>query len=379
MCQACLAAINVPPSGVKTRTSSVSSQGSGSQPSSPFQLPVSVDPILKAILDKLDTIDKRILSIETNTTTKLAALDGKMNAFQADLTNVATKLSLLDQLPGLVQKVAEVEDGMAAMASRLVALEAEQNHIRDSLGSLGAAGVTQAVDNAAEVNDQLKKTVAGLESRLDQLSLAGNANALSNRRSSSTNLHEVTVSGFMLGTVTEASVLCIMEAVAKALKVDIHPGDLLNARLLRKPQVPPLTAEPVASVRTTFAVVCRSFSVVSRLLAAKRSFGSLKFSQLDRRLFSNEVLSVEQPGDPIINVNELLPTTVLHLLKETKTRLKTAGFKYIWTRNLTVYAKFNDNSPIQIVNTPADIPRITQLYSQPQAVLGPIHPEQPQQ
>lgn len=293
MCQACLAVINVPPAGVKTRTSSVSSQGSLSRPSSPLQLPVSVDPTLKAILAKLDIIDKRTQSIENDTTTKLAAMDCKMDAFQADLTEVATKLSLLDQLPGLAQKVNEVEDGMAALASRMGALEAEQSDIRGSLGTLGAASVTQAVDKAAKNNERLENTVAGLESRLDQLSLAGNANALSNRRFSSVNLHEVTVSGLMLGTVTEASLLRITEAVAKALKVAIHPGELLNARVLRKPRLPPSTAEPLVPARTTFAVACSTSSVVSRLLAAKRSFGYLKFSQLDRSLFSNEDLDAE--------------------------------------------------------------------------------------
>lgn len=375
MCQACLAVINVPPLGVKTRTSSMSSQGSGSRPSSPLQLPTS-DLALKAILAKLDIIDKRTLNIETDTTAKLAAMAGKIDAFQADLTGVATKLTLLDQLPALVQKVTEVEDGMAAMGNRMVALEAEQSDIWVSLATLGTIGVTEAADNAAKDNEQIKTTVALLESRLDQLSLAGNANALSNGRSSSTSHHEVTVSGLTLGTVAEASLLRITEAVAKAIKVDIHPGELLSARVLRKPRPPPTIDEPVFSTRITFAVVCSNSSIVSRLLAAKRSFGALKLSQLDRSSFPDEDLDAEQLGDPFININELLPSTVFHLLKESKIRLKAVGFKYVWTRNFIVYTKFKDDSVVQIINTLADNPRIALLYSNPRAHQDPVGHEQ---
>lgn len=104
--------------------------------------------------------------------------------------------------------------------------------------------------------------------------------------------------------------------------------------------------------KTTFAVVCGAPAIVNRLLAAKRSFGPLKFSQLDLSAMKRAGFSTDQPGDRFINLNELVPSQVIRLLNFTKKQLKDVGFKYIWSRNSTVFAKFNNDSLVQIINSP---------------------------
>lgn len=115
-------------------------------------------------------------------------------------------------------------------------------------------------------------------------------------------------------------------------------------------------------------MVCKDRGGVARMLAAKCSHGVLRYSQLDAATLTDPDLAQGQHGDLIINVNELLPSAVLKLLTEAKAQLKPAGFKYVWCRNTTVFAKHSDRALVQIINTPADLPRIIQLYSVP----GPV-------
>lgn len=122
-------------------------------------------------------------------------------------------------------------------------------------------------------------------------------------------------------------------------------------------------APALEMTKTPYAVVCKTPSIVHRILAAKRAFSALKFFQLDANALISAGLAVFQPGDPFINLNGLLPSHVLRLLNETKTQLKAVGFKYIWCRNSTEFAKFSDDAPVQIIYSQADLPRIVQLYT----------------
>lgn len=174
------------------------------------------------------------------------------------------------------------------------------------------------------------------------------------------------ISGFILGATNQEKLLQLTLAIAKAIGTQIQPEELLKARILRK-QVPPgpvdESAATAQATRVSFAVPCKDHSTAARVLAAKRSHGPLKLSQLEANTCADIDIARNQPGDPTIHINELLPSYVFNLLTEAKTRLKGAGFKYIWTRNLTVYAKFTDDSPVQIVNSSADLPGIIQLYA----------------
>lgn len=86
----------------------------------------------------------------------------------------------------------------------------------------------------------------------------------------------------------------------------------------------------------------REPAVAKRLLAAKRSFGMLKFAQFDKDDPAVADLTTSQPENPIININELLPSNVLKLLNAAKTDLKEVGFKYVWCKNSMVLAKASD-------------------------------------
>lgn len=97
-----------------------------------------------------------------------------------------------------------------------------------------------------------------------------------------------------------------------------------------------------------------------RPLSAKRTREALGYSKLDPTILSKRDIAAGQPEDPLINVNELLPSHVLKLLDDTKMQLKPEGFKYIRTRNFTVDVKFSNAAPVQIVITATDIAKIAQ-------------------
>lgn len=323
--------------GVKTRTSSVSSQSSNSRPSSPLLQPASNDPVLKAILAKLDTIDKRTLGMETDTTAKLVALDGKMDTIRSTIDTVSTDVAALMATTG----------ALSDTSSLLI-------------------GKTDAL---ASENELLRKSVIALEARVDQLTLAGTATALCNPRTLANRRNELTVSGLSFEQANSASLLELTTLIANALHVETRPGDFVSARLLRKVTQPLLEQAPASprqtntKTKTTYAVVCKDSTIVNRLLSAKRTLGVLKYSQLDADALAGLGAAMGQAGDCIININELLPSHVLRLLADAKARLKAVGIKHIWARNLTVMAKYTDDSVVQIINTPADIPRIVELYS----------------
>lgn len=75
-------------------------------------------------------------------------MNDKMDTFPADLNVVASKLSVLDQLPELIQRVTAVEEGMTAIEGRLEALEDEQSNLQGSVRALGTAGASLAAENA---------------------------------------------------------------------------------------------------------------------------------------------------------------------------------------------------------------------------------------
>lgn len=60
----------------------------------------------------------------------------------------------------------------------------------------------------------------------------------------------------------------------------------------------------------TFAVVCKNHGVVTHMLSAKRVHGDLHYSQLDARYRTYADHTLSQREDPLINVNELLPSKV---------------------------------------------------------------------
>lgn len=267
----------------------------------------------------------------------------------------------------LLQDLPIIRASIDTVSTEVAAIKATTSQLSTTTTSLLAK-----TDGLASENEALKRSVSALEARVNQLSSAENANALHHQRAPPGLTNEVTVFGLSFGQVKEADLLSLMAAIVDTLKVGSLPGDFLSARLLRK-EVPTLPVNPDQApndqpglVKTSFAVVCKDSATVSRLLAAKRSFGPLKFSQLNLQAPTDAGSNVGQPGDPFVNINELLPTHVIKLLREAKAALKAAGFKFIWVRNFTVFAKYSIDSVVQIINTPADIRRMVQLYSEAQ-------------
>lgn len=304
--------------------------------------------------------DDLTLPSKRNNRQKKLTLEAVMDKLGDMSTTMSRQSQLLTDLPIIRTTIDTVNAEVASLKATT-----------SQLSTTTSALLTQT-QNLASENAELKQSVAALEARVNQLSLAGNANALSHQRAQPSPNIELTVSGLSFGQVDSAVLLQYTMFIARALKVEIQPDDFTSARLLRK--IVPSTANtvqegtsaaPLVPAKVTYAVVCRSPAIVNRILAAKRTFGPLKFSQLDASAMMRADLAVFQPGDPFINLNELLPLHVLHLLNEAKTRLKAAGFKHVWARNSTVFAKFSNNALVQIINSPADIPRIIQLYSCP--------------
>lgn len=273
------------------------------------------------------------------------------------LESVMEKLS---DMSGVLQDLPDIKATIHSVSSDIAAL-------KNTTSTL----VTKS-DELAQENEALRRSVAALEARVDQLSLAGNANALHQQRATPGPSNELSISGLSFGQVDSGALLQYTLAIADILKVEIQPGDFTSARLLRKvTPTPPATldadqicaAPPLVPNKVTYAVVCRAPTIVNRILAAKRAFGPLKFSQLDAGAMMATGLAVFQPGDPHIIINELIPSDVLRLLNEAKTQLKAVGFKYVWTRRSTVFAKYADNALVQIINSPDDLVRIAQLYT----------------
>lgn len=286
-----------------------------------------------------------------NTTLTLETVMDKLVAISTAQTRQGT---LLQDLPIIRDTIHTVSTDIAALKTTTEALSATSSLL---------VGKTDAL---AQENEQLRASVAALATRVDQLSAAGNASAMLNLRpSTSTQLHEITISGLLLGSPAENTLIQLATVVAKTLNVAVLPGDFLSARILRKatPETTPPPSVHTLPIKSTFAVVCRDHGVMARLLASKRSHGVMRYSQLDSSCLTNLDPAAVQSGDPIINVSELLPSNVLKLLTDAKALLKPLGFKFIWTRNAKVCVKFANDSPIQLVNSSADLPGIAQLYA----------------
>lgn len=297
----------------------------------------------------------------------LEAVLSKLNDVSTDIANQRV---LLQDLPIIRAVVDSTSTDVATLKATTGELTVTTNTLLERTKALTTTtnDLHNRTNDLAQENAEFKSSVSALEARVNQLCTAENANALQNQRMRTSPRNELAITGLTLGLVSEVALIQITSAIAAALKFNASPDEFTTARLLRKPQATtvhdlpgPPRQEPVP-MRTAFAVVCSKPSTMSRFVAAKRSFGSLKYSQLDKGLLTHPDIVAGQPGDPTININELLPSNVLKLLNDAKTQLKPAGFKYVWSRDLTVYAKCTNDSLVQIINSPADITKLLQLY-----------------
>lgn len=282
-----------------------------------------------------------------------------LDAVMSKLTDMSVNMAKLNLLLQDIPVIREVVDSVNAEVITLKVATAQLTGTTNTL--LNRNG------NLAHENAELERSMSALEARVNHLSLAGNANALYNQRVHTGRRN--CLSRLTLGQISEASLLLLASVIAGATKANIPREEFTGARLLRKAN-PTTESDPGGllvrhpdATRATYAVVCSSQSTVNRMLAAKWSFGALKYSELDITALTNPDLVAGQPEDPLISINELLPSNIHKLLRDAKTQLKAVGFKFIWSRNLTVFAEFSNDSPVQIVNSPADIPRIAQLFS----------------
>lgn len=304
--------------------------------------------------------------------------------------------SLADQLNSVATKLGQHDTRFDDIHSAIGTVGIEVTTLKATVNRLSAITETLVTETKtlAKENETLKKSHKDLESRLDALSVATGSDTnktddnnlkkliaatnattigLQKANSSKATTSEIVVSGFSLGNIGKAALMQIALAIFTTIKIDIKPDEITDANFFRKADTPtdtnvnPVTERQSATKarRTSFAVVLAEHSLLARILAAKRSFGMLRYAQINPALLSHPDLSTEQPGNPTINVNELVPTSTFKLLVAAKTALKAAGFKYIWCRDGTVYAKAHDSALIQIVNNMADIPNIAELYADP--------------
>lgn len=329
-------------------------------PSSPMEADEQSSDGARKRLRSADRVDGALATNKRLDRLKKPTLETVANQLTVMTTAMAKQNKLLGGLPIIRTAVGTVDAKVEALGAELVALKATTGQLMSSTTALH-----DKTDGLAQENAELKRSHAALEARVSQLILAGNANALNAHRSSSSQRNEITIGGLTLGTISEAELLQLSQAILETIKILINPNELLGARLLRTAAASDTAASnqphdnQPKPTKTTYAVTCKDHPTAARILAAKRAFGPLKLSQV----ITNPVALPAQSGDPTINFNELLPTNILKLLSASKVELKNAGFKYVWVRNLTVYAKFREGSPVQTINSTADLPTIIQLYT----------------
>lgn len=96
----------------------------------PSATPVASEATLSAILAQLDLLDQRSQSFEGD-------IIARMTNFEPQ---VPARLSALDRLPALVQKVNEVVAEVGSLGERFNSLQSEQSDLRKILAALSEAG-----------------------------------------------------------------------------------------------------------------------------------------------------------------------------------------------------------------------------------------------
>lgn len=169
-------------------------------PTSPNGTDMDVDQSATCKWDRpADTIEGETDDLQTGTRIRKKAKKPKLDAVMDKLSDMSTTLSrqnvLLAHLPIIRAKMDTISDEVAP-------LKTTTGQLSDTTGIL----LTQTNDLATE-NAALKCTVSALEARVDQLVVAGNANALSHQRVQPSMNNELTVSGLAFGQIDSTNLL----------------------------------------------------------------------------------------------------------------------------------------------------------------------------
>lgn len=135
--------------------------------------------------------------------------------------------------------------------------------------------------------------------------------------------------------------------LAKKILIALGLGDLVNHVLAARELKKKNPSANATRATTSLVVVLTSNSVCDAIIGAKRSRRDLKIS---------DALGMQAPGN--IFVNELLPSDLYNLLRQTKTRAAQSHYKYVWVRNGTIRVRKDDGQSIIDINTPADLEKL---------------------
>lgn len=280
------------------------------------------------------TLDDVMLSI--------CSIDNRSARYDVLLSSVST---LIDKLDGVVNKINELECSFIELKRKNVSLNDTVNTLSQRIKLLEEKQKALVSPTLTALND------------IKRHSQHTNTQQNNNNFKKS----EIVISGFQESNDLNEP----MQIVAAVLDVQVNPAEIFNARFMRKKfndSIPDngtsLSSTSPARDRVSIAVECSNYSVVNKIIAAKKKTGSLNFSMLDKRLLSHEIVNFLSKREFNINVNKLLPANTFKLLGKTKKILKSVSTKYVWSSNGIVRAEINDHSIIYNISGPEDIKKL---------------------
>lgn len=264
------------------------------------------------------------------------------------ITNLISRVDAqLDSFSGRLAHTEALDRRLAAAEARIVALENVNHALSEDNTALRNAQQSQLADIAslqAQVsrleNDcrALSKDLAALkQSQLDCL-------ADINERSRATGLStpvELIISG--VPCTSAESIPATINQVAASLNCDLAKEDIIDSRFL-------VTREKAQkSSPLPIIVKLRDRAVLVRLIAAKRSKG---------RMFSSDLIPCPGGRPTAINLNEALPSETYKLLLATKSAARTAGIRYVWHSDGTIFVCKAQGTPVKRVTFTTDLARL---------------------
>lgn len=202
--------------------------------------------------------------------------------------------------------------------------------INDSLIAL-----PKLIDTLAEHSVKMntfENAISQLEQKVSDLQTK-----LTTQSSNSNNCNDIVLAGFPHDTPVEPKSLTVK--VFTALGPTDLTNHILSARILkRKSNSPNNHNQPGISSNLP-----KPFSLVVTLTSASVTEVVIQAKRAKKDLFIHEVLGGNQRGK--IFVNELLPSSLYELLRQTKTRARHANFKFAWYKSGSILVRKNEGQP----------------------------------
>uniref|UniRef100_A0A6V7LRN2 PHD-type domain-containing protein n=1 Tax=Bracon brevicornis TaxID=1563983 RepID=A0A6V7LRN2_9HYME len=273
-------------------------------PSTPAEIPTSA---LELIMSKLSILD----------------------IITTDLTAMKSSLSVLDQIPVLIEELKDVRE-------RITNLEENQRALRADVDALASGSGVQSPDMANRLRG-LEESQSQAIDRCSSLENAVSRLSLERARQSA----ELTITGMKFDE-EKTDIKRLALAVIRSVFPPMQPNFIVSARLMRRKSKP---SSPSSSSSTTtasqrspmLAVTLLSPVLVKEVLQAKRKVGKLHTNALDPTVLMEAGLTT--PLMPtLININEMLPPEI-HQLRNAAF-IECRGRNYIsFVQDGSVYVK----------------------------------------